>query len=397
MGLFNDLVKRLAPSVEQRQVSSEILPPSRSTTTSKSVGVGEAFSLPAVYRAISILTIATKQMSIDVVKNNETVNAPALIKKPNVDMSRSSFIEQTVVSLASQGNAYWVIERDAQSKVINLTPLNPLDMTVQTNKAGKVTGYSYNGRQINPTDIKHLKLLQLPGHGEGLGPIQAAQHELRGTLDTRDYATTWFSKSGIPGGILKTDSIIDSSDAMQLKETWNETAGAKNGVAVLGSGYTYQAVYLKPEEVQFLQVQQFSITQIARLFGVPASLMLAANDGTTMTYANVSQEWLGFVRFSLMQYLILIEDALSDFLPGSQRAKFNIEAILRSDTTTRYAAHASALAAGWMTKNEVRTIEDLPERPEFETSTMPEPTSTVDPTTVDPNAGNTNNQGATNA
>jgi len=390
MGLFNDLVKRLAPSVEQRAVSSEILPQTRNSAES-SVGIGEAFSLPAVYRAISILTIATKQMSLDVVKNNEVVNAPAFIKKPNVDMPRSSFVEQTVVSLASQGNAYWMVDRDPQGKVLNLTPLNPLDMRMETNVNGKVTKYIYNGKDIAPDSIKHLKLLQVPGKAEGLGPIQSAQHELRGTLDTRDYATTWFSKSGIPGGILKTDSIIDSSDATQLKETWNQTAGAKNGVAVLGSGYTYQPVYLKPEEVQFLQVQQFSITQIARLFGVPASLMLAANEGTTMTYANVSQEWLGFVRFSLMQYLILIEDALTDFLPGSQRAKFNIEAILRADTTTRYAAHASALAAGWMTKNEVRTIEDLPEIPEFD-----KPAEPVAPVAepVDPNAND--NQGDTN-
>lgn len=394
MGLFNDLVKRLAPTaIEQRAVSSEILPPSRNTAES-SVGIGEALSLPAIYRAISILTIATKQMSLDVVKNNEVVNSPAFIKKPNVDMPRSSFIEQTVVSLASQGNAYWMIERDPQGKVLNLTPLNPLDMRMESNTSGKVIKYVYNGKDIAPQDIKHLKLLQVPGKAEGLGPIQSAQHELRGTLDTRDYASTWFSKSGVPGGILKTESIIDSNDATQLKDTWNQTAGAKNGVAVLGSGYSYQPVYLKPEEVQFLQVQQFSITQIARLFGVPASLMLAANEGTTMTYANVSQEWLGFVRFSLMQYLILIEDALTDFLPGSQRAKFNIEAILRADTTTRYAAHASALTAGWMTKNEVRTIEDLPERPEFEASATPEPASVVDPIVEDPNAND--NQGDTN-
>jgi len=79
MGLFNDLVKRFGPSVEQRGVSSEILPPSRNTAES-SVSIGEAFSLPSVYRAISILTVATKQMSLDVVKNNEIVNSPAFIK-----------------------------------------------------------------------------------------------------------------------------------------------------------------------------------------------------------------------------------------------------------------------------------------------------------------------------
>ena len=33
-------------------------------------------------------------------------------------------------------------------------------------------------------------------------------------------------------------------------------------------------------------------------------------------------------------------------------------------TTERFAAHASALAAGWKTVDEVRAIEDLPPLPE---------------------------------
>ena len=370
MGIFNDILTAVIKPTEVRAVSSAILPPSR-TTPESFVSVGEAFSLPAVYRAISILSIATKQMSLDVVRGDIKVTTPSLVRKPNVDMARSTFIEQTVVSLASQGNAYWLIERDTQNRVVNLTPLNPLDMQTETNLLDIIIGYSYKGKQYSPKDIKHLKLLEIPGKKIGLGPIQAAAMDLRGTIETRDYATQWFQKSGIPSGILKTEDVIDGNEVSILKELWNNTAGGKNGVAVLGHGYDYVPVFLKPEDLQFLQIQQFNITQVARLFGVPSSLMLAENGGTTMTYANVSQEWLGFVRFSLMQYLIIIEDAMTDFLPNGQRAKFNVEAILRADTTTRYAAHQQAIAAGWMTKNEVRAIEDLPPLPEMETPVTP--------------------------
>jgi HK97 family phage portal protein len=370
MGIFNDILTAVIKPTEVRAVSSAILPPVRPSNESY-VTVGEAFSLPAVYRAISILSIATKQMSLDVVRGDIKVTTPSLVRSPNVGMARSTFIEQTVVSLASQGNAYWLIQRDTQNRVVNLTPLNPLDMQVETDLQDVIIAYSYKGKTYNVRDIKHLRLLEVPGKKIGLGPIQAAAMDLRGTLETRDYATQWFEKSGIPSGILKTEDVIDGNEVSILKELWNGTAGGKNGVAVLGHGYDYVPVFLKPEDLQFLQIQQFNITQIARLFGVPSSLMLAENGGTTMTYANVSQEWLGFVRFSLMQYLIIIEDAMTDFLPNGQRAKFNVEAILRADTTTRYAAHQQAIAAGWMTKNEVRAIEDLPPLPEMETPVTP--------------------------
>lgn len=369
MGFINDLLGRFyKPPFEERAGMSEaLLPPTRSETTYGKVSVGEALTLPAVYRAVSTLAITAKQMSIEVVRGDKVVaNPPAFIKKPNVDMPRSSFIEQTVISLATQGNAYWLIDRDSNGQVINLTPLNPLDMRVEANSKGKITKFIYAGADYNPEQIKHIPFLQVPGHALGLGPIQAAQAELHGAIETRDYAANWFENSGVPNGYLNTDQFLNEEQVAAAKKAWNDTAGAKNGVAVLGNSFRYTPVYLKPEELQFLQVQQFSTLQMARLFGVPASLMLTAVDGSSMTYQNVSQEWLAFIRFSMMQYLIVIEDALTDFLAGTSKAKFNLEVILRADTTTRYAAHASALQAGWMTKNEVRIIEDLPPLPEMD-------------------------------
>jgi len=91
--------------------------------------------------------------------------------------------------------------------------------------------------------------------------------------------------------------------------------------------------------------------------GTPASLMLAAVEGNSQTYANVEQDWLAYVRFTLMGYLVEIEDALSDMLPGAQRAKFNIEALLRADTTSRYNSYAVAIDKGFLTPDEVRLLE----------------------------------------
>ena len=88
--------------------------------------------------------------------------------------------------------------------------------------------------------------------------------------------------------------------------------------------------------------------------------MLTAIDGNSMTYSNVEQEWLGFVRFGLMSYLRRIEEAFTSITPRGQTVRFNVEALLRSDTKSRYDAHNIALSAGFLTVNEVRKIENLP-------------------------------------
>lgn len=47
-------------------------------------------------------------------------------------------------------------------------------------------------------------------------------------------------------------------------------------------------------------------------------------------------------------------------LPRGQSARFNLNAVLRPDTKTRYEAHALAIQTGFLTIDEVRDIEGLP-------------------------------------
>jgi phage portal protein BeeE len=65
-----------------------------------------------------------------------------------------------------------------------------------------------------------------------------------------------------------------------------------------------------------------------------------------------------------MSYLVEIEDAFTSLLPGRQYVKFNIDALLRADTLTRYTAHKIAIDAGFMTQQEVRIVENLAPDPQ---------------------------------
>lgn len=336
-------------------IPSRLIPPS-------AVTAGDALTLPAVFRAVHLRATALRQLSIDVYNGQGNAqNLPLWLRKPSADVTWRQFVEQTVVSLSLSGNAYWRVRRYEDSgKVESLEALNPNDVLIETSSSGRVTGYQHRGFNLGRDDIKHLSALRVPGSPYGLGPIQAAQSELRGALDNREYASNWVKDAAVPSGVLSSDVALTDAAALNAKRAWNESHGGKAGVAVLGGGLRYQQTFLAPADAQWLEARGYSAVEIARLFGVPLSLMMASQGGSSLTYANhqdLVREW---IRFGLAAELTEIEDALTDLLPRTQTCRFNLEAFLRTDAKERYEAHATALAAGFMTVSEVREIEGLP-------------------------------------
>lgn len=328
-----------------------------------------ALGIISVYRAIQIHAIAAMQLTLDVWRLDEpVVPAPSVVRRPDMRTSRSAWLAQNVTSMATTGNAYWRVERDSRHRPVNVPVLDPHLCTPL--RDGRL---AYKNEVLEAGEFQHLKVMERPGHLYGLGPIQACRAELTGALDLRDYAAEWFRSGEVPTGILKSDQQLTQDQADHYKALW-EARG--RGVAVMGAGLGYSPILLAPEDAQFLESRQFTKTEIATLFGIPAHMLLAAVEGSTLTYANMSQADLAYVRWSLMGYLKPIEDAMSLVLTGLQEARFNLDGVLRPDITTRYAAHKVALDAGWMDPDEVRKIEGLAPR------TTPAPTPAPDQETT---------------
>jgi phage portal protein BeeE len=141
--------------------------------------------------------------------------------------------------------------------------LNPFDLMIQTDDYANPTFYFYRGSiKYELNQIQHLSMMRVPGNVYGLGPIQAAQKELLNARDTRDYASVWFESSGVPSGILKSDQMLSPDAAHSAKESWN--ALGAGGLVVLGSGLTYQPMYLNPKDSMFIESQSWNVQQNER-------------------------------------------------------------------------------------------------------------------------------------
>jgi len=342
---------------------SGVTPPARSAVAV--VTPDMAVTLSDVFRGLQVIGTAAGQLTVDHYRGDvPSVRPHALVRRPSTLMSARQFYEQATLDLATCGNAYWRRLRGPMTgDVVDLQLLRPAEVGVAEHPDTGRVEYWHRGQKLPDGELRHLKLLPRTGYPLGLGPIQAAQVELQGTLEARDYSSTWLSTTDVPTGVLTTDQPLTPDQAKGYKTIWRgdgEEYANGHGIRVLGQGLKYTPLQISPKDAQFLETRQFNKAQLADLLGIPLSLLHASIAGASQTYQNVEQEWIAFVRFTLMQYLVRIEDALSEELPHGNTARFNVDGLLRTDTKTRYESHEIGLRAGFLTVPEVRSIEGLP-------------------------------------
>lgn len=346
----------------------EILPPARKATTG-TVSTDEAIGMPGTFRAMQILATAASQCTIDVERAGARIDTPSIVRKPCLGMTRAEWVEQFILSLASDGNAF-MRKVTVNGEVVDLPLLPPREVHVGRDENDRIY-YDYRGKRYYSDEVTHVGLLKLPGQLRALGPIQAARSGLTFSRDLREHISRWFDDTGEDAGYLKSDQSLTGEDAKRYRRAWNgldPETGAKidnadnpRRVKVMGKGLEYKSTLLSPEDALWLEAQNWNLRETAVVMGMPTTLMLVGYDGASKTYQNSDAEWLAFVRFTLMWYLGKIEDALSDVLVRGQDARFRIESLLRSDTKSRYESYKLAIDAGFMTPPEVRRFEKLPE------------------------------------
>lgn len=364
----------IADSVEERaEVSSTVrTAPTRTASTGTLVNPTTALSLTAVYRAIQILATPISKMDFKTVRyisstgQEQQIPNPLIVNSPSLLDSRREFMYQTVVSLATTGEAFWLKRLSSSGAVNALQILPSVNVKINEDLNTGVKTYSYShGTYPNITtevvpanEMEHLKLFSIPGELHGLGPIQLCKDDIAGALDLRAYASNWFASAGVPTGVLTSNSMLTAEQAEDITARWHDKQSARQ-VAVLGNGFTYDPVALSPKDALFTDVQNQSVQQIARMFGIPARLLLTGVDGTSDTYTNLSDENQIFYRHTLMAYLDAIEDALSNCLPRGTRVKFDYEGLFKADISQRYANYALGINSNFLTPEEVRAKEGL--------------------------------------
>ena len=355
------LWQRLTGAVPEQRAAQPTIP-SRSDAV---VTANSALTLTAVYRAVQIIATPISKMPIDTYRYatgmDMRVENPVLVNKPDINSNRRDFLFQTVTSLALEGNAFWHKSFGSNGQVNNLTLLPASSVSIAyVNDQDILQGvyFSYKGKRYETREMEHLRLFTKTGNLRGISPIDSCRSDLSAALDLRDYAKNWFSQAGVPTGILKTGQQINSEQADTITNNWHNKQQNRQ-IAVLGNGFDYAPISLSPREALFTDTVEQSTVGIARLFGVPARLLLTTVPGGSDTYSNLQDENSVFYRHTLMGYTDAITDALSNCLPRGTRVEFDYQHLFRADVSARYDYYSTAIAAGILTAEEVREREGI--------------------------------------
>lgn len=345
-----DLFKRHRRSAQD--MPAGVRPPSRSA---QSV---DPLTMSTVFRGVQILQTAIAGLPINELRAGVRLDSVSrIVDQPDPNRSRRDWISDIVASLCLDGNAF-LRKITFDSQVIGLEVLPPQLVTVWlrgTDPASPVIQYSYLGKTYSADQIIHSKFLNRPGELRGLGPISAAREEIQGARQAQEYKSNWYNDGTNFKGYLKTSQRMTQEAADEAKKRFE--SGPAGGIKVLGSDLTYVPLSLKPADMQFLETQKFDTTQIARLLGIPASIMLAAVDGSNLTYSNIEQSWIEFADYTLAAYTGEIEEALNQVIPRGRTVKFDWDSSRRADQSDRYNAYSTAISSGFLTVNEVRARE----------------------------------------
>lgn len=284
---------------------------------------------------------------------------PELLRSPAPGLSMFTWKQQALTSMLLRGNAYGYITAFSGTAARTLVWLHPDQ--VQVDESTAVPIYRLNGTMLDASRVVHVPGLTVAGSCVGVSPITAFRTVIETGLAAQRFSREWFANGGpvTPGSHLKNNArTLDPQSAQIVKDRYK--ASVRSGdVFVTGSDWDLSQISVNADDAAFVQTAKLTATQVASVYGVPPE-KVGGETGSSLTYATVEQNNLDFVTFGLRPWLVRLEEAISRVLPQPQFARFNVDALLRADTLTRYQAHSVALSSGFMTVDEVRALEERP-------------------------------------
>jgi HK97 family phage portal protein len=186
---------------------------------------------------------------------------------------------------------------------------------------------------LTQSDVVHVKGLSVDGL-VGLSAVSQASRVLGLSDELVKHALAQGTPT--PAGVLK---LGPESTFTQKEVVAGERLKAEarhGGVLVVQGDADYTQIAARMDDSQFVEQRRLAAQEVARVFRIPAH-MLGAPSADSMTYSNVEQESIEFVRYSLTPWLRRIELAISndsDLAFQRQSVKFEVDGLLRADANT---------------------------------------------------------------
>ena len=340
-------------------------------TKTPRVSSRQAMTHSVVWGATRLRADLVSLMPLDVFRKIDGIKIPIEVPTPPVlvtpsqiadghPMDVAEWIYSSQMSLDQDGNVIGVItalDSLGLPARIDLVPMSEVTARV---RGRQISEYKINGEKHDPRIIWHERQYTTAGLPIGLSPISYAAMSLHAGISAQQFAIDWFEGGAVPSAHLKNeDKILKPGDAELAKARFVASV-RRNEPFVSGKDWTYSAVAAKASESEFINQMKYTDRDLVRFLGVPGDMIEVAQDGSTVTYANVTQRNLQLLTMNLGGVVRRRERALSRLTLGDRYVKLNRSAVLAMDDKTRAEVFKMRIESRTMTPDEVRRLEEMP-------------------------------------
>lgn len=284
---------------------------------------------------------------------------------PNQEMSALSLRETMQAHVLTFGNAYAEIQRNMRGQPVSIWPLNPAKMTVTRPANELVYEYTLDGGEkklFRREDVFHVPGLGFNGI-TGYSPIGYQREAIGVGL----AAQNWQGSNLKNGGRLQLAFVHPSPKApneegrkafaKKIREEYGGPTG--HAIAVLWEGMKPEKIGMTMEDAQFIESRKFNRSEICSIYRVPPHKIM---DLDRATFSNIEQQAISYVVDAIRPWAVRWEQAINQQLlngSGLFFAEHSVDALLRGDIRSRYAAYAIGRQWGWLSVNDIRSLENM--------------------------------------
>lgn len=347
------------------------------STSGKLVTADKAMQLSTVWACVRLLSESISTLPIKIYQSRSDGSRTLakehpvyrlLCKQPNIEMTPSRFMLMVVASLCLRGNSF-IEKKHIGPKLVALVPLLPQNMVVKRDEASGMLEYKYTDPFTKEERIVPIKnMMHIRGFGMdgicGMIPIQTGRNVIGSALSVEESAAKIFENGLQSSGFISSELPLNDEQRERIRSYLLSFVGSKNAgkMMVLEGGMKYNNVTMNPEAAQMLESRAFSIEEICRWFRVPP-FMVGHMDKQSSWASSVEGMNMQFLTNTLRPLLVNIEQEISRCLLSGDDdyyAEFSVEGLLRADSAGRAAYYTTSLQNGWMSRNDVRRLENLP-------------------------------------
>jgi HK97 family phage portal protein len=330
----------------------------------------QALSVPAFWRGCAYVCGAVGMLPAVVYRGTDALDPqPAVVAQPDPNQTPMAFWTGVAESLTLYGNSVNIItSTDRNGWPQTLKPIHPSLAAVRFTgnpMSPTIQAWYIAGQIYDPSEIWHVKShLGRAGWPLGRGLIDTDSDAIAMALALQAYGANYFVGGGMPSGVLKVHRPeITQEQADSVKQAWVARFAGSPSVAVLNELTDFTPVAWRPVDSQMIESRQFSLIEVALMWGVPPT-KLGANTGGG-TYRNAEMEEVQARNDAVAPWTRLLEQAGSiELVPRGQHLAWDLAAMLRTDTLSQYQAYQAALGgpgptSQWILADEIRARENL--------------------------------------